>query len=64
MLSATGSDGCHGLRMIREHGCLASAQQPGEASEPGMPHSAIATGLIDLVLPVGHSRRIADVCAH
>jgi two-component system CheB/CheR fusion protein len=52
VLSGTGSDGSHGLRALHVHNCLAFAQAPAEASEPGMPQSAIATGCVDLVLPV------------
>ena len=40
-----------GLRRIKEQGGFAITQDPGEAGYDGMPRSAIATGLIDLVLP-------------
>ena len=51
VLSGTGSDGTAGIRHIREAGGITIAQSPDEAEFDGMPSSAIATGLIDLVLP-------------
>jgi two-component system CheB/CheR fusion protein len=56
VLSGTGSDGTAGIRDIREAGGITVAQSPDDAEYNGMPSSAIATGLIDLVLP---STRIA-----
>jgi len=52
VLSGTGGDGAIGISMIKERGGLTIAQEPTEAEFDGMPQSAIATGLIDLVLPV------------
>ena len=49
ILSGTGSDGTLGLRAIKEGGGLTLAQQ--DASYEGMMRSAVATGLVDLVLP-------------
>jgi two-component system, chemotaxis family, CheB/CheR fusion protein len=49
ILSGTGSDGTLGLRAIKEHGGLAIAQEGAEFD--GMMHSAVATGLVDVVLP-------------
>ncbi|MGE5952460.1 MAG: CheR family methyltransferase, partial [Qipengyuania vulgaris] len=51
ILSGTGADGSRGLRAIKEHGGLCVAQEPGSASYDGMPSSAIATGLVDIVAP-------------
>ncbi len=51
ILSGTGVDGTGGIRSIREWGGITVAQSPGEAEYGGMPASAIATGLIDVVLP-------------
>jgi two-component system, chemotaxis family, CheB/CheR fusion protein len=53
ILSGTGADGTAGIRYIREAGGVTVAQSPDEAEYDGMPSSAIATGLIDLVLPSG-----------
>jgi two-component system, chemotaxis family, CheB/CheR fusion protein len=51
VLSGTGSDGTAGIRHIREAGGITVAQSPDESEYDSMPASAIATGLIDLVLP-------------
>jgi len=52
ILSGTGSDGAIGLKRVKEHGGTILVQDPQEASFDGMPRSAIATGLVDYVLPV------------
>ena len=57
ILTGAGSDGALGLRQIKERGGLAIAQDPEEAEYDGMPRSAIATGMVDLVLPL---REIPD----
>ncbi|MGN3974087.1 CheR family methyltransferase [Tsuneonella sp. SYSU-LHT278] len=49
ILSGTGGDGSRGLRAIKEHGGLCIAQEPESAAYDGMPASAIATGLVDIV---------------
>ncbi len=51
ILSGTGSDGTRGLQSISEAGGLSFVQSPASAEFDGMPHSAIATGMIDQVLP-------------
>jgi hypothetical protein len=51
VLSGTGSDGTLGLRMIKGEGGMVIAQDPRTAAYDGMPRSAIATGLVDYVLP-------------
>ena len=51
VLSGTGSDGTLGLRAIKGEGGMAIAQSPDSAGYDGMPRSAIATGLVDYVLP-------------
>ncbi len=53
VLSGTGADGSLGLRSIKDKGGLVIAQSPEEAGFDGMPLNAIATGAVDLVLPVG-----------
>jgi two-component system CheB/CheR fusion protein len=52
ILSGTGSDGALGIRSIKEHGGLLLVQSPEEAEYDGMPKSAIATGLVDVIAPV------------
>ena len=51
VLSGTGADGSMGLKHIKECGGLCLAQSPTEAAYGDMPRHAIATGLIDDVLP-------------
>ncbi|WP_394241223.1 chemotaxis protein CheB [Halopseudomonas laoshanensis] len=52
VLSGTGSDGASGLSRIKEQNGITMAQSPDDAEFDGMPSSAIATGMVDLVLPV------------
>ena len=52
ILSGTGSDGSTGIKRIKENGGVAIAQNPREAEYADMPKNAIATGLVDHVLPV------------
>ena len=51
VLSGTGSDGTQGARAVKGEGGLAIAQSPETTDHDGMPRSAIATGLVDWVLP-------------
>ncbi|MGA3303792.1 MAG: chemotaxis protein CheB [Methylovirgula sp.] len=67
ILSGTGADGSLGLKAVKEKGGLIVAQEPDDAGYDGMPRSAIATGVVDLVLPaakipealVKYARRMA-----
>jgi two-component system CheB/CheR fusion protein len=52
VLSGTASDGAAGLAAVKAAGGLTLVQDPGEAKFDGMPRAAIATGAVDLVLPV------------
>lgn len=52
ILTGTGSDGTLGLKEIKAKGGLILVQDPNEAEFDGMPQSAIATGLVDRVLPI------------
>ena len=51
VLSGTGSDGTLGVRAIKGEGGMVMAQNPESTEYDGMPRSAIATGLVDYVLP-------------
>jgi len=51
VLSGAGSDGALGVRAIKEVGGMVMAQAPATAEFASMPDSAIATGLVDYVLP-------------
>lgn len=52
VLSGASLGATQGLKAIKEAGGLTLAQDPAEAEFAGMPHDAIATGLVDFVLPV------------
>ncbi|WP_181869966.1 chemotaxis protein CheB [Halomonas sp. DQ26W] len=52
ILTGTGSDGTLGIKEIKAHNGLTIVQDPNEAEFDGMPQSALATRLIDRVLPV------------
>jgi two-component system CheB/CheR fusion protein len=51
VMSGTGSDGAVGLTRVKENGGVAMAQSPEDAAHDGMPRAAIATGMVDIVLP-------------
>ncbi len=52
VLTGTGADGTLGIKDIKAKGGLVIVQDPHEAEYPGMPQSALGTGLADFVLPV------------
>ena len=52
MLSGTGTDGTLGLQAIKECGGMAIAQGPASARYDSILRSAIATGLVDHILPL------------
>ncbi|MEX1026048.1 MAG: chemotaxis protein CheB [Planctomycetota bacterium] len=52
ILTGTGSDGARGIKSIKEHDGITIVQDPAEAEYDGMPQSAIATGVVDLILPL------------
>ncbi len=52
VLSGANGDGASGLKRIKESGGLTIVQSPDEAEHETMPRAAIATGLVDWVLPV------------
>ncbi|MFL5801626.1 MAG: chemotaxis protein CheB [Roseiflexaceae bacterium] len=52
ILSGTGSDGAQGVKAIKETGGIVVVQEGTSARYPSMPQSAIATGVVDLVVPV------------
>jgi len=51
ILSGTGTDGTLGLRAIKAESGLTIAQEPQSAKYQGMPRSAIAAGVVDVVQP-------------
>lgn len=65
VLSGTGSDGSGGIRVIKAEGGMVLAEHLGSAAFDGMPRSAIATGLVDHVLPAAElPAQILDYVAH
>ena len=52
ILTGTVSDGALGIRAIKENNGRTIAQDPADSEYDGMPRGAIATGMVDLVLPV------------
>ncbi len=52
ILTGTGSDGAVGIKAIKERGGLLLVQDPDQAEFDGMPRSAIATGLVDVIAPI------------
>lgn len=52
VLSGTGADGSSGIRRVKEHNGLVVVQDPAEATFDEMPRNSIATGVVDLILPV------------
>jgi two-component system CheB/CheR fusion protein len=51
VLSGTGNDGSLGVRAIKGEGGMVMAQNPESVKYDGMPRSAIATGMVDYILP-------------
>ena len=51
VLSGTASDGAHGIRTVKGEGGMIMVQSPESTEYDGMPRSAIATGMVDFVLP-------------
>jgi chemotaxis methyl-accepting protein methylase len=65
ILSGMGSDGVFGLRAIKEKAGLTLAQDPASAKADSMPHTAIQTGVVDIVAPPeALPGRIADYLQH
>ncbi|MEY4242494.1 MAG: hypothetical protein RLZZ245_79 [Verrucomicrobiota bacterium] len=52
VLSGGDGDGALGLKRVKELGGLTLAQDPAEAQFDSMPRAAIATGMVDWILPV------------
>ncbi len=52
ILSGTGHDGAAGVRAIKAAGGVTMAEDPSKAEFSAMPYAAVATGCIDIVLPL------------
>ncbi len=65
VLSGTGSDGTFGIRAIKAEGGIVMAQSRDSAEYDGMPNSAIASGLVDFILPPAQmSAKIMSLVEH
>lgn len=51
ILSGAGTDGTLGCKAVKTAGGLVVAQDPSSAQHDSMPRSAIATGIVDTILP-------------
>jgi two-component system CheB/CheR fusion protein len=62
ILSGGGSDGALGVKAVKEAGGIVMVQDPAEAEHASMPSAAIATGAVDIVLPLKDlARRLVEV---
>jgi two-component system CheB/CheR fusion protein len=52
VLTGADHDGTVGLKAIKAVGGMVMAQLPETAQHPGMPESAVHTGLVDYILPI------------
>jgi two-component system, chemotaxis family, protein-glutamate methylesterase/glutaminase len=52
VLTGSGHDGTDGVQTVKTHGGRVIAQDPVSARHAGMPKSAVATGVVDYVLPL------------
>ena len=65
ILSGNGSDGAQGLRAIKNACGITFCQDEQSAKFAGMPHNAILTGDVDLVLPPAEiARELAKIKSH
>lgn len=62
ILSGTGTDGAHGIHAIKAQGGITIAQQESTAKFASMPHAAINTGHVDLILaPENIGKKIPEL---
>ena len=52
ILTGMGNDGTQGLRLLKQNGCFAIAQDEPSCVVYGMPKAAVEAGLVDTVLPL------------
>jgi len=64
VLTGSGRDGAAGTRAIKEAGGTTIVQDPGHSEFRIMPDAAVATGCVDLVLPVTEiGETLAQLCS-
>jgi two-component system, chemotaxis family, CheB/CheR fusion protein len=65
ILSGSGTDGTLGMAEIQAQGGVTFAQDEASARYDGMPHSAIAAGCVDYILPPkGIARELSRIAKH
>jgi two-component system, chemotaxis family, CheB/CheR fusion protein len=65
VLSGTASDGTRGLAAIKAEGGITFAQDEKSAKYSGMPHSAVASGCVDFILPPDKiARELVRISGH
>ncbi|HXU81097.1 MAG TPA: chemotaxis protein CheB, partial [Polyangia bacterium] len=65
VLTGGGHDGATGIREIKAAGGITMVQSPAEAAMDSMPRAAIATGAVDLVMPLGRiAEQLAELSRH
>ncbi len=65
VFSGGGSDGALGIRSVKEASGIILVQAPQEAAHDSMPLAAIATGVVDFVLPARDlARRVVEINHH
>jgi len=52
VLTGTGRDATDGVRAVKAHGGIVIAQDPATAEQSDMPHAAVKSGAVDLVVPL------------
>ena len=63
ILSGSGRDGASGMRSIKMAGGVTMAEDPSKAEFSAMPYAAVATGCVDIVLPLTKlAAGLVDLC--
>jgi two-component system chemotaxis response regulator CheB len=63
VLSGTGRDGSSGIRNIKMAGGVTMTEDPSKAEFSAMPYAAVATGCVDIVLPLSKlADSLIDLC--
>ena len=63
ILSGSGRDGAAGIRAMKAAGGTTMAEDPATSEFSSMPYAAIATGAVDVVLPVARlAKSLIDLC--
>ncbi len=65
VMSGGGSDGALGIRSVKEASGVILVQAPQDAAHDSMPLAALATGVVDFVLPARElARRVVEINHH